>query len=116
MLSREAAHVGDVAIGTAFDGVVVGARMDDAEKGEHSLGVVIVLAEDTAVIVVRVCVRGRIEKVYVSEGCCGVGHSGAVGVLDTCRAERVGFGHNLLCLTDGSAGAETEQQQRDRQG
>ena len=115
MLSREAAHVGNVAIGTAFDGVVVGSGVDDAEEGEHGGGVVVVLAEDTAVIVIRVRVRSGIKKVYVLKSCSRIGHGGAVGVLDTCGSERIGRSHNLLRLTDGCAGVEAERQQRDRE-
>ena len=87
MLSREAAHVGNVAIGTAFDGVVLGSGVDDAEEGEHGGGVVVVLAEDAAVVLIRVRVRGRIEEVYVLKSCCGVGHGGAVGIGHARSAE-----------------------------
>ena len=108
-------HRSHIAVCPRLDGVVLGSGVDDAEEGEHGIGVVVVLAEDAAVVVIRVRVRGRIKKVYVLEGGCGIGHGGAVGVMDTCSSQRIGRSHNLLRLTDGRAGVEAERQQRDRE-
>ena len=54
-----------IAVCPCFDLIVLGAGVDDAEEGEHGLGVVVMSAKDAAVVVVRVRVRGRIYKVYV---------------------------------------------------
>jgi hypothetical protein len=68
MLGCEATHVGYVAVGTAFDGVVGSAGVDNAEEGEHGLGLVAGFAEETTIIIIRVRVSGGIDQAKRLEG------------------------------------------------
>ena len=61
MFGGEAAHIGDVAPTSSFDDVVLGTGVDDAEKGEHGLGLVAGFAEEATIIIIRVRVVSRID-------------------------------------------------------
>ena len=68
MVGGEAAHISNITPTSSFDDVVFGAGVDNAEEGEHGLGVVAGFAEEATIIIIRVRVVGGIDQAERLEG------------------------------------------------